>query len=86
MPVTFLIWDAQLYSAHLTAAHTDSTLLHTSVMLAPPEEDDKKEREEERNKGWTGIGKFSSFFLVAQKFERHFCNDPSVRYNTYIHL
>lgn len=44
MPVTYLIWDAPLSSAHLTMAHTDSTLLHTSMMLAPPEEDDKEER------------------------------------------
>lgn len=44
MPVTYLIWDALLSSPHLAAAHTDSTLLHTSVVLTSPEEKDKEEK------------------------------------------
>lgn len=44
MPVTYLIWDAPLSSPHLAAAHTDSTLLHTSMTLAPPEEGGEGEK------------------------------------------
>lgn len=56
MPVTYLIWDAPLSSTHLAPAHTDSTLLHTSMMLAPPVEDDKEEREKKRTKGGQEYG------------------------------
>lgn len=69
MPVTYLIWDAPLSSPHLAAAHTDSTLLHTSMTLAPPEEDDEGEKDEEierwRSKGWTGIWHLFFVFIVA---------------------
>ena len=67
MPVTYLIWDAPLSSPHLAAAHTDSTLLHTSMTLAPPEEDDEGEKDEEiegwRSTGWTGIWHFFFVFI-----------------------
>lgn len=44
MPGTYLIWDVPLSSPHLTAAHTDSTLLQTSMTLTPPEERGKEEK------------------------------------------
>lgn len=37
MPVTYLIWNAPLVSQYLAAARTDSTVLHTGMMLAAPE-------------------------------------------------
>lgn len=49
MPVTYLIWDAPLSSPHLTAAHTDSTLLPTSVTLTPPEEQENRRMETQRS-------------------------------------
>lgn len=67
MPVTYLIWDAALSSTHLTAAHTDSTLLHTSMMLAPPEEDEKEERKRKKEQRIDRNMKYF-FVYVAQMF------------------
>lgn len=65
MPVTYLIWDAPLSSPHLAAAHTDSTLLHTSMTLTSPKEDDEgeKQRNEELEEGGRAKDGQEWFFL-----------------------
>lgn len=68
MPVTYLIWDALLSSPHLAAAHTDSTLLHTSVTLTSPEENDKEEKyrdgEMEKQRMDRNMKCFFVFFII----------------------